>query len=543
MSAKRNDISQINKYLQGKLDAKAMHQLERDAHDDPFLMDALEGYEKAGLDQQTNLTELAVRIKKRIADEKKRSVLLWRVLPIAASVLIMLGAGYWFFKPKADKNQYANVVTVDSVQKSPVVKHLNNKPVQRALAKADHPKSPTGTRIVPKTDTVDTRMTIVNKAKKFEYILKKMEALKVDTNGLIAKNGQSVVGIRHNGENFSGAAAKTEIYGAKNQVIDTNYTYSGDPVVRGYVKRNKDLTLGSPYIITGKEVQDNPVGNVEQLLQGKVGGINVKNNTGAPGMRGTVNIRGLSAIDSSKWAEMAKDASKKYVTVSGEVKGIYGEALEGATIGAAGKGLTQVDANGKFTVTVPVDINTLVATNIGYKTQVIKIDKQTNLNIKLMPDDRSLSEVVIRGYVKRNRDETTGSSYIVTGKDAKKPTGAADNIGQGKVPGKFLPINPGPAAKEPATNSNCNENLTFKDRFFANIAIVEKHTIDKTGHHESTISYRRFLKALKFISKYARVSINLDKKSTTGYPDLQSFQTEKAEWLEWYEANKCNNLK
>jgi TonB-linked SusC/RagA family outer membrane protein len=69
-----------------------------------------------------------------------------------------------------------------------------------------------------------------------------------------------------------------------------------DVVIRGYVKRNREQTTGSSYIITGKEVQDNPVGNVEQLLQGKVAGLNIQNNTGAPGMRGSVNIRGLSTI-------------------------------------------------------------------------------------------------------------------------------------------------------------------------------------------------------------------------------------------------------
>lgn len=67
-------------------------------------------------------------------------------------------------------------------------------------------------------------------------------------------------------------------------------------VIRGYVKRTRDQTTGSSYIVSGKEVQDVPVANVEQLLQGKVAGLNIQNNTGAPGMRGTVNIRGLSSI-------------------------------------------------------------------------------------------------------------------------------------------------------------------------------------------------------------------------------------------------------
>ncbi len=67
-------------------------------------------------------------------------------------------------------------------------------------------------------------------------------------------------------------------------------------VIRGYVKRTREQTTGSSYIVSGKEVQDVPVANVEQLLQGKVAGLNIQNNTGAPGMRGTVNIRGLSSI-------------------------------------------------------------------------------------------------------------------------------------------------------------------------------------------------------------------------------------------------------
>ena len=57
MSNKKADISQIRKYLNGELNATAMHQLEQDALDDPFLMDALEGYEVNGKDQQANLHE------------------------------------------------------------------------------------------------------------------------------------------------------------------------------------------------------------------------------------------------------------------------------------------------------------------------------------------------------------------------------------------------------------------------------------------------------------------------------------------------------
>ncbi len=54
--------------------------------------------------------------------------------------------------------------------------------------------------------------------------------------------------------------------------------HSSEVVIRGYVKRTRETTTGSSYIVSGKEIQDVPVGNVEQLLQGKVAGLNIQNN-------------------------------------------------------------------------------------------------------------------------------------------------------------------------------------------------------------------------------------------------------------------------
>lgn len=67
-------------------------------------------------------------------------------------------------------------------------------------------------------------------------------------------------------------------------------------VVRGYVARSKELSTGSSYSISGDRVQDVPVANIEQLLQGKVPGLNIQVNTGAPGFRGSTSIRGLSSL-------------------------------------------------------------------------------------------------------------------------------------------------------------------------------------------------------------------------------------------------------
>lgn len=94
-----------------------------------------------------------------------------------------------------------------------------------------------------------------------------------------------------------------------------NYKYDGKPkitiymtmssnslketIVVGYQKKTKEVSTGSSVVITGKEIQDVPVGNIMELIQGKVPGVNIQNNNGSPGMRGSINVRGLSNVNVS----------------------------------------------------------------------------------------------------------------------------------------------------------------------------------------------------------------------------------------------------
>lgn len=70
-----------------------------------------------------------------------------------------------------------------------------------------------------------------------------------------------------------------------------------EAVVVGYVARKRETLTGSAVTISGKEIQDVPVANFTDLLQGKVPGMNVQLNNGTPGMRGSVAIRGISTLN------------------------------------------------------------------------------------------------------------------------------------------------------------------------------------------------------------------------------------------------------
>ena len=81
--------------------------------------------------------------------------------------------------------------------------------------------------------------------------------------------------------------------------IDGNYSISvlDEVVVIGYgVQRKSDIT-GSISSVSGKDVNDVPVSSALQALQGKASGVNIIQNSGAPGGATTIKIRGTGTIN------------------------------------------------------------------------------------------------------------------------------------------------------------------------------------------------------------------------------------------------------
>lgn len=164
MSTNKADIQQIQKYLRGELDAKAMHDLEKQAQDDPFLRDAIEGYEAMGTDQQANFDEVKERFAQRNGQGR---TIRWRTLSIAATLLVMLGAGWLFYRSehKGPTQTAASLPVMEKVKVlSPPVDTLNassqNKdqiagrvtdPTGHALAGVKVRVK--GTRLITRTDT------------------------------------------------------------------------------------------------------------------------------------------------------------------------------------------------------------------------------------------------------------------------------------------------------------------------------------------------------------------------------------------------------
>ncbi|HUH32380.1 MAG TPA: hypothetical protein VLZ28_00420, partial [Daejeonella sp.] len=117
----------IQQYLEGSLDKKLMHELEKRALDDPFLADALEGFAQTA-DADHGLSMLQRQLHERIMhqqENKKVFDLTWQRLSVAAAAAVMfISAGVLFWMNSQVSNRTSavnrqkvevNVVPVDTL--------------------------------------------------------------------------------------------------------------------------------------------------------------------------------------------------------------------------------------------------------------------------------------------------------------------------------------------------------------------------------------------------------------------------------------------
>ncbi len=127
------------------------------------------------------------------------------------------------------------------------------------------------------------------------------------------------------------------------------------------------------------------------------------------------------------------------------ISGIVTDKATGAPIAGANiyvvkkdnkpNGIGTTDAKGKYSIKVGNDVQGLIFSYVSYKTIRVKITSSV-INIQMEEDKSTMEEVVIRGYQKKPREVTTGSSFIVSGKEVvDAPVSNVGQLLQGRVAG------------------------------------------------------------------------------------------------------------
>jgi TonB-linked SusC/RagA family outer membrane protein len=126
------------------------------------------------------------------------------------------------------------------------------------------------------------------------------------------------------------------------------------------------------------------------------------------------------------------------VDISGTVKdALSNESLPGASITIQGTSISTItDANGKYKLQLTDPNATLLVSYIGYTSEKVQVNGRTQVDISLVPEIKSMEEVVVIGYGTAKKRDLTGSVSSVKGDDLKAvPVATAAEAITGKIAG------------------------------------------------------------------------------------------------------------
>jgi TonB-linked SusC/RagA family outer membrane protein len=247
------------------------------------------------------------------------------------------------------------------------------------------------------------------------------------------------------------------------------------------------------------------------------------------------------------------------VTIKGVIFDETNLPLIGATVQVkGGQAGAATDLDGKYSIQAPKN-GTLVISYIGYKTQEIKIQGKTSINVTLMPDNQTLDEVVVVGYGTMKKSDLTGSVASVSQKNVEgfKTSSVMEALG-GQIAGVQITQNPGSGFNvnirgvgtltgdasplyivdgfevsgiDHLANSDIESIEILKDASAsaiygaraANGVVLVTTRSGKTGKpvivYNGSASYRNISKKLDMLSPYefVKLQVELNKKYTDGY--------------------------
>lgn len=105
---------------------------------------------------------------------------------------------------------------------------------------------------------------------------------------------------------------------------------------------------------------------------------------------------------------------------------------------------TTTNAEGRFDIEVPNDNSILVFSYLGYFSQEVTVGNQTQLNVSLKVDTKSLEEVVVVGYGVQRKSDLTGSVGTVKGETLQeRPAASLNQALSGRITGVNVSVNSG----------------------------------------------------------------------------------------------------
>ncbi|WP_421764144.1 TonB family protein [Ekhidna sp.] len=368
MSEDKNHISKIERYLKGQMSPEEAHAFEREALDDPFTQEALEGFESQGIDSLSDLEQL----KKEISAKKKQPFSISRIAAVIA-LLIVGSFTVYFFTTQIENEQLA-------LEKEPVEEIVNSTPIPDTTFIQDQKEVAEGVRSTDENDQV----------KEFKQDGLRVEDKDDDVTQLLIEEDEGLLAEVTSDEVFAKieteeVVAVTELVSSNDDPTDVLKTQvSGAAYEKAEIASDIDSSqLDEVVIIAQPLLAQESTEKINSLERGK------RSKT----MPSSATLRSLVA---------AEIITGKVIDDSGEPLPGVNVVIKGTTTGV----ITNIEGNFQLPKT---DNQTLVFSFVGFETQEIDVGNRSSLEVTL-GGATALQEVVVTGYSTSDEGET-GPSY------------------------------------------------------------------------------------------------------------------------------------
>lgn len=368
-------VEDIERYLQGKMSAKEMHDMEKAALQDAFLADAIEGYSNASFDEShKHLNEITAALQAQKEETKvvplpSKSFYWWK---IAAMIILVVGVGAlsWYI---INSNNSANEVRDLAHAKENKAADAENKAVNADSVKQLKEQSASAfgntdtVNSTNKTDTISSALLAQNKPKSPAAIKKGYKNLEQ------AKSVQPKL----NNE------LKKEETIAKQKTDDSFLITTQDTVSFNFsAQRNKEALDKAPS--NALVLKDSA------SLAGRVSGITV-----APSREKKYLYSNNNALINN---------------FSGRVTDNNNQPVPYATVSASNYQTVITDAKGNFKLQAPDSLLKVTISSIGFVPETTQLKSTTANFISIEQDKNALNDVVVVGYGAKRKKGITDTS-------------------------------------------------------------------------------------------------------------------------------------
>ena len=344
----------LKEYIQGKRKGKDANRIERDALKDPFLNEALEGFDANEGDHVKQIEKLQKMITKKAASPVRRSWLVWGA---AASTLLLVTFGGYFYISTTENNTPTlisqNIASEAHLDSSKEIQIIQDKQTEESKPFKEH--------------VTEQEVHITQDKQAESNALAVEETAKEDKRAKSVK--ETVTVQKELSQNKSKATAsssqKKTVTPPVMVVLPTDSTQQDNNMTEiAVVVDTSAVKVGNKFLAGAEDV-------IAEQLSGRISGIAEKKS----GMDSTGRV------------------------ISGIVKDQYGEPvmfasilLKGTTIGTA------ANMDGRFEMKID-SVKSLNISSIGYIAQEIPVAQLSDyMEIILLEDQVVLSEAVVVGY-------------------------------------------------------------------------------------------------------------------------------------------------